>query len=163
METTSSKVPTKWKQRGFKLRINKGVKTSPPCSVDFNNTQSYSLWNETEGESTVSQKSPSCSAEKWNFITSNYTNWFIWNDLLTIELTFAAPLSALSQQGTTAWPTRAKASRNALHNIAVGPAITDIVVHLIPVLLKKMTKKSGMFFSFNLFSMLVSFSPLFSV
>lgn len=80
-----------------------------------------------------------------------------------IELTFAAPLSALLQQGTTAWPTLAKASRNALQDIAAETAITDIVVHIIIVLLKKMTKKSGMFFSFNLFSMLVSFSPLFSV
>lgn len=78
-----------------------------------------------------------------------------------IELTFAAPLSALLQQGTTAWPTLAKASRNALQDIAVGTAIPDIVVHIIIVLLKKMTKKSGMFFSFNLFSMLVSFFPPF--
>lgn len=82
---------------------------------------------------------------------------------MTIELIFAAPLSALLQQGTAAWPTRAKVSRNAIQDIAVGAAITDIVVQVITVVLKKMTKKSGMFFSFNLFSMLVSFFPLFSV
>lgn len=46
-------------------------------------------------------------------------------------------------QGTTAWPTRAEVSRNAIQNIAVGAAIADIVVHIITVVLKKMTKKSA--------------------
>lgn len=46
-------------------------------------------------------------------------------------------------QGKTAWPTRAKASKNAIQDIAVGTAITDVVVHVIPLVLKKMTKKSA--------------------
>lgn len=46
-------------------------------------------------------------------------------------------------QGTTAWPTLAKASRNAIQDIAAENAITDIVVHIIILVLKKITKKSA--------------------